>query len=213
MKIAIIGASAGVGLLSVTQALEKGHQVTALSTNTETIPSHPSLTKINGSATSVEDLKKTIQNAEAILVTIGTKKKKGTTLFSEMAIAVIAAMAELNSKSSVLVISGFGVGESIKYTNFMMKAIIKLFLKDQYRDKELMENIFAKSTLNWQMVQPGMLSDGVLTGKYKTMPYLQEGMKVGKISRADVAHYLISEAENQKTPGKRVAITSLRRLK
>ena len=210
MNIAIIGASAGVGLLSVTQALEKGHQVIALSTNTETIPSHPSLTKINGSARSAEDLKKTIQNADAILVTIGTKKKKGTTLFSEMAIALMAAMYELNSKSPVLVVSGFGVGESIKFTSFMMKAIIKLFLNDQYRDKELMENIFAKSTLNWEMVQPGMLSDGPLTKEYKAMPYLHEGMKVGKISRADVAHYLICEAENQKMKGKCVAITSAR---
>ncbi len=38
MKIAIIGAGAGVGLLSVTQALEKGHKVVALSTNTEAMP-------------------------------------------------------------------------------------------------------------------------------------------------------------------------------
>jgi putative NADH-flavin reductase len=207
MKIAIIGAGAGVGLLSVTQALEKGHKVIALSTNTSTIPDNPSLTKINGSATSVEDVKKTIQNADAILVTIGTKKKKGTTLFSEMAKAVISAMNELNSKSPVLVISGFGVGESIKYTSFLMKTVINFFLKDQYIDKDLMEILFAKSNLNWEKVQPGMLSDGALTKNYKVLNVLKKGMKVGKISRADLAHYLVSEAENPQNLNQYVALT------
>jgi putative NADH-flavin reductase len=181
MKIAIIGASAGVGLLSVAQALENGHQVTAMSTNTAYIPDHAALTKINESATSVEDVKKAVQHADVVLVTIGTKKKKGTTLFSDMAKAVIAAMTELDSKSPVLVISGFGVGESIQYGGFIMKMIIRLFLKDQYMDKGLMEKLFAASKLNWEMVQPGMLTEGVLTKDYQVFPVAKKGMKVGKI--------------------------------
>ncbi len=207
MNIAIIGASAGVGLLSVAQALENGHKVTALSTNTFTIPDNSALTKINGSATSAEDVKKAIQNADAILVTIGTKKKKGTTLFSDMAKAVIAAMNELDSKSPVLVISGFGVGESIKYTGFIMRTVINLFLKEQYINKGLMENLFAKSNVNWEMVQPGMLSDGVLTKNYRVLPVIEKGMKVGKISRLDLAHYLVSEAENPQNIKQYVALT------
>lgn len=195
MNIAIIGASASVGLLSVAAALENGHQVIAMSNNTSAIPDHAALTKINGSATSVEDVKKAVQYADAVLVTIGTKKKKGTTLFSDMAKAVIAAMDELDNKSPVLVVSGFGVGESIKYTGFIMRVVIKLFLKDQYLDKELMEHLFAKSNLNWEMVQPGMLSDGARTKSYHIYPAANKGIKIGKISRADLAHYLVSEAE------------------
>jgi putative NADH-flavin reductase len=207
MTITIIGASAGVGLLSVTQALKNGHRVTAMSNNTSAIPNHAALTKINGSATSIQDVKKAIHNADAILITIGTKKKKGTTLFSDMAKAVIAAMEELNSKSPVLVISGFGVGESIKYTGFIMKMVIKLFLKDQYIDKGSMEDLFARSNVNWEMVQPGMLSNGVRTKNYKVLPALEKGMKVGKISRADLANYLLSEAENRQNLKRYVALT------
>jgi putative NADH-flavin reductase len=207
MTITIIGASAGVGLLSVTQALKNGHRVTAMSNNTSAIPNHAALTKINGSATSIQDVKRAIQHADAILVTIGTKKKKGTALFSDMAKAVIAAMKELNSKSPVLVISGFGVGESIKYTGFVMRMIIKLFLKDQYTDKGLMENLFAGSNVKWEMVQPGMLTDGARTKNYKVWPEIEKGMKVGIISRADLAHYLVSEAQNPQNVKRYVALS------
>jgi putative NADH-flavin reductase len=51
MNIAIIGAGAGIGLHAVKQAVEKGHTVTALSTNTDQLPTHPNLIKIKGSAT------------------------------------------------------------------------------------------------------------------------------------------------------------------
>ncbi|MCF2443971.1 NAD(P)H-binding protein [Dyadobacter sp. CY345] len=207
MNLAIIGAGAGVGLLAVTQALENGHQVTALSTNTSAIPHHFALIKINGSATSVDDVKKAIQNADAVLITIGTKKKKGTTLFSDMAKAVITAMTELDSKSPVLVISGFGVGEGIKHTGLMMKVVINLFLKDQYKDKGLMESLFAKSNVSWEMVQPGMLTDGILTKNYGVFPAFTKGKKVGKISRADLAHYLITEAESPRNINRYVALT------
>jgi putative NADH-flavin reductase len=207
MNITIIGASAGVGLLSVAQALENGHLVTAMSTNTSAIPDHIALTKINGSATSVEDVKRAVKHADAVLVTIGTKKKKGTTLFSDMAKAVIVAMNELESTSPVLVISGFGVGASIKYSSFIMKMVIRFFLKDQYADKGLMEKLFKESSLNWEMVQPGMLSEGVLTKDYHVFPMAKKGMKVGKISRADLAHYLVSESQDRKHINREVALS------
>jgi putative NADH-flavin reductase len=196
MKISIIGAGAGVGLQSVLQALEKGHTVTALSTNTTTLLDHPLLTKINGSATSLADMKTALQGAEAVLITVGTKNKKATTLFSDIAKTLIQAAAELNFTAPILVITGFGAGESGGYLSFFMRTIIRFFLKDQYADKTLMEKMITKSPLKWEIVRPGMLTNGASTQTYKVLPTLFEGMKVGKISRADVAHFLINEAEN-----------------
>ena len=208
MKIAIIGAGAGVGLLAVTQALEKGHQVIALSTNTETIQNHPALTKINGSATSVADLKKVINGVDAVLITVGTKKKKGTTLFSDIAKALIIATAELRFSAPVLIITGFGSGESANYLGFFMRTVIKLFLKDQYIDKTVMEELIVQSSINWEIVRPGMLNNEPITKSYQVFSELKKGMKVGKISRADVANYLVSEAENPKKLNQYVALTN-----
>jgi putative NADH-flavin reductase len=196
MKITVIGASAGIGLATVQQALAKGHEVTALSTNAASIPDHASLTKINGSATSVADMKRAMTGADAVLITVGTRNKKPNTLFSDTAKALKKAGAELNIQAPVLVITGFGSGKSSGYLSFFMRMVIRLFLKNQYIDKTYMEEIIAQTPLKWEMVRPGILSNGPLTGKYEVITSLHKGIRVGRISRADVADFLLKEAEN-----------------
>lgn len=208
MNITIIGAAAGTGLATVEQALAQGHYVTVLSTQTASIAPHIHLTKVNGSATSVSDLKKVMNGADAVIITIGTKNKKPNTLFSDTAFALVKAGAELNFKAPVLVISGFGAGDSSMFLGFFMKMVIRLFLKHQYINKTLMEEIIAKSELNWEIVRPGMLSDGPLTKKYKVWPSLYKGIKIGKISRADVAAFLLEEVQNPTLLKKYPALTS-----
>ncbi|KUJ61323.1 epimerase [Flavobacteriaceae bacterium CRH] len=208
MNIAIIGAGAGIGLQSVVQALKKGHTVTALSTNTDQIPNHPNLIKINGSATSPTDLKNAIKNSDAVLITVGTKNKKANTLFSDIAKTLINVTDELKYSSPVLIVTGFGAGESKNYLSFFMRTVISLFLKEQYIDKTIMEELIVKSDIKWEIIRPGMLTNGDKTSSYKVLPELQKGMKVGKISRTDVAHFLIKEAENPKMLFEYVALTN-----
>ena len=195
MNITIIGAAAGIGLATVEQALAQGHSVTALSTNTINIPPHAHLTKVNGSATSVSDLKKVMVGADAVIIAIGTKNKKPNTLFSDTALALVKAGMSLNFTAPVLVITGFGAGDSSRFLSFFMKTVIRLFLKHQYINKTLMEEIIANSELNWEIVRPGMLSNGPLTKKYNALPDLYKGIKIGKISRADVASFLLEEVQ------------------
>ncbi len=208
MNIAIIGAGGGIGLESVNQALEKGYNVKALSTKTDHIPDHPNLIKINGSATSPVDLKKAIKDSDAVLITVGTKNKKATTLFSAIAETLIQVSRELNFSSPVLIITGFGAGESKNYLSFFMRTVISLFLKDQYINKTEMEELITKSNLKWEIIRPGMLTNESATSTYKVLSGVQKGMKVGKISRGDVANYLVAEAENQRFIHQYVALTN-----
>lgn len=208
MKITIIGASAGVGLATLKQSLANGHFVTALSTQTESIPNHPNLIKTNGSATSITDLTKVMKDAEAVIVTIGTKNKKPNTLFSDAAKALVEAGKLLEYHAPILIITGFGAGKSSSYLSFFMRTIIRLFLKHQYENKTIMEEIIAKSDLNWEIVRPGILTDKPLTHNYKVLQHLFKGMKIGKISRADVADFLLKEAEHPKMLKKYPALSS-----
>lgn len=208
MNIAIIGAGAGIGLQAVKKALKDGHTVTALSTNTDQIPNHPKLIKINGSATSPIDLKNAIKGSDTVLITVGTKNKKATTLFSDIAKTLIKVTSDINYVAPVLVITGFGAGESKNYLSFFMRTVISLFLKDQYVNKTMMEELITQSAIRWEIIRPGMLTDKAAESNYKAISGLQKGMKVGKISRADVAQFLIAEAEKPTRQYQYVALTN-----
>ena len=208
MKIAIIGAAAGIGLEAVIQGLIRGHYISALSTRTEAIPVHPRLTKVKGSATNVGDLIPAIRDTDVVLVTVGTKKKKGTTLFSEIAAALIQATEALDYKKPVIIVTGFGAGDSKPYLNFFLRTVIRLFLKDQYADKTIMEERIIASKMNWEIVRPTMLTKGPLNQQhYAVVNQLADDMKRAKVSRANVAYYLLEEAENQRNLGNCVTIT------
>lgn len=197
MNLTIIGASSGIGLNTVNLALTKKHHITTLSRSTQTIPDSPLITKISGDATLTTDISKAIASADAVIITIG-KKGKGSnpsTLFSNTAKAFLQAAKEINYTGTVLIVTGFGAGESFKYHTLLIKLIFWLFLKTEYEDKNRMEQLFSASNMNWEIVRPGMLTNKAATRTYKVYTELEKGMKVGSISREDVAIFLLEQAE------------------
>lgn len=197
MKITVIGASAGVGLETVKRAILREHYVTALSRSSINLPVSDHLTLLQGDATLKENLIKAIDGADAIIVTLGLHNSiKHTTLFSDFATLLIEVAQEKDLKIPVIVLTGFGAGDSVSYqSNFLLSIMFKLLLKDIYADKTKMEEIIAASPLNWVIVRPGILNDHDLTERYRIEDKLYEGMDIGSISRADVADFLVKQAE------------------
>jgi len=198
MNITIIGASGGLGLETVKRGLNRKHTITTLSRTEIKIEEKKSLKMIIGDATNKTDLFNSIQNAEAIIVTLGTAKNmKSTTLFSDFA----KLMVEINRENKIHVpfifVTGFGAGESKNYVSWFIKLFLNYLLKDVYADKTKMEEIITESNLNWTVVRPGRLLDKELTEKYRVENKLYKGINIGGINRADVADYLIKQAENQ----------------
>ena len=104
-------------------------------------------------------------------------------------------------------LTGFGAGESWGYNSFIIRFLFDLFLKVVYADKTVMEQIVTTEYPNWEIVRPGRLTNGAMKTQYRVMDSLTKGMKVGSISRADVAHFMVSQAERQTYPGKYLALT------
>ncbi|HMR85557.1 MAG TPA: NAD(P)H-binding protein, partial [Niabella sp.] len=135
MNITIIGASAGVGLETVKRALQRNHIVTTLSRSEINLPVNTKLLQIKGSATNKTGLKRSIENADAVIVTLGTGKSiKRTTLFSDFAKLLTEVQQETNTQVPFIVVTGFGAGESSVYNPFLMKLFFKSLLKDVYAD-------------------------------------------------------------------------------
>lgn len=196
MNLTIIGASAGVGQETVRQALDRGHRVTALSRSGTGLPAHPDLTDRKGSALEKIDLMDVIAGADAVIVTLGTGRNTGaTTLYSDFACLLIEVKNELNFQIPVVVLTGFGAGDSGAFNSLPMRLLFRLILGDVYADKTRMESVVANSAMKWVIVRPGRLTDGPFTGHYRVETELYKGMGIGAVSRADVADFLIRQAE------------------
>lgn len=197
MNITIIGASAGIGLETVKRALERNHTVTALSRSEIKLPQNINLKPIIGNALNKSDLKNSITDSDAVIVSLGTRKDmKATSLFSDFAKLFVEVQKEVKPGSTCIFVTGFGAGESQKYVGWFVKLFLKYFLKDVYADKTKLEEIIAKSDLNWIIVRPGRLLDNPLTEEYRIETKLFNGIKIGGINRSDVADYMIKQAEN-----------------
>jgi putative NADH-flavin reductase len=88
-----------------------------------------------------------------------------------------------------------------------MKVLFNLLLKAVYADKSEMEQLIATGYRYWEIVRPGRLTNGAMTGKYRILDNLTKGMRVGSVSRADVAHFLVAQAEHPTYRGRYPAIT------
>jgi putative NADH-flavin reductase len=208
MNITIIGASAGIGLETVKRGLNRNHSITTLSRTKIEIEEKKSIKMILGDATDKTDLLNSIQNADALIITLGTgKNMKATTLFSDFAKLIVEINRDNKINIPFIFVTGFGAGESKNYVSWLIKLFLKYLLKDVYADKTKMEEIITESNMNWTVVRPGRLLDKALTEKYRVENKLYKGINIGGINRADVADFLIKQAENQTELKKYIGIS------
>ncbi len=194
MKILVIGATRGIGRCLVELALDEGHTVTALVRDPSKMPfKHDHLEVVKGDIRDKAAVERAVEHQEAVCITIGIHPtRKPVRVFSEGAQNVIAAMT--NSDTHFLIcVTGIGAGDSKNHGGFFYDKIINpLLLKTIYEDKDRQEALLRQSKLDWVIVRPGFLTNGPLTGTYQVLTDLA-GIKAGKISRADVAHFILAE--------------------
>lgn len=59
-----------------------------------------------------------------------------------------------------------------------------------------MEGYISRSKIKWEVVRPGLLNNKPLSENYRVETKLYKGINIGSISRADVADYMVKQAEN-----------------
>ena len=74
----------------------------------------------------------------------------------------------------------------------------RTLLKNVAEDSAEMERIVMASGLDWTIARPPRLTNGPLTGRYRVENgHLPDRSATASISRADVAHFLLSELEHR----------------
>ncbi len=200
-RIIVFGATGGTGKELVMQALEQGYEVTAVVRNPDTFTmQHPHLTISKGDVLQPITFEYKLQSADAVISCLGAAGTKPTTLYSDGIMNIITAMQKGKVKRLVC-ISALPL-----YLNNSMgirlQLLIKLFLapifKNLYSDMRLMETRIMCSNLNWTIVRPPYLINKPLTGIYRTATHVHL-KKPWSISRADLAHFMLSTIDNPET--------------
>lgn len=201
MKIAIIGAARGIGLELVKLALEDGHEVTALVRTPSRMPvSDKRLKMIEGDALDFHAIEKVVKGQDVVCDCLGADSIfQKTTLFSTCAEHLSKA---LNQEQLLIAVTGLGAGDSKGHGGLIYdKFYLPVLLRRIYDDKDRQESIIKKNIQRWIIVRLGFLNNGPRTGRYRALTNL-EGIRGGKISRADVADFILSQAKSPQFIGK-----------
>jgi len=195
MKIVVFGASGKTGTHLVTQALESGHQVIAYVRRANSMEmEYPNLKVIAGNLNDTEKLKETIAGADACLSTLGgaSLTKHATEIMT--GIDKIVITMEQEGVNRFIYLSSVGVGESRSYMAQPVRFIVcDLLLRIPFADHNTNEQRLVKSKLKYTFVRPGSLTDGPKTGNLKHGSEKMNMKSNAKISRANVAAFMLEQ--------------------
>ncbi|SDS49478.1 Putative NADH-flavin reductase [Mucilaginibacter mallensis] len=197
--IVVLGANGGIGKHTVLKALAEGYHVTAiLRTPSKLDISHPNLTIVQGDVMQSGSLAQHLENKDAVISAIGKNSLKTTTLYSQGNKNLLQAMHETGINRAFF-ISAAGLEVNPTHSllvKFATRFILQPLLRNMYADLRVMEKIVRESGIDWTIIRPPQLTDSPETGKYRTAidGPLRKGLK---ISRADVAHFMVNNLMNK----------------
>lgn len=197
MKLAVFGASGRTGRPLVEQALASGHEVTAFVRDPSKLGmEHERLTVVEGDVKDSEKVREAVEGADAVLSALGHTKSSAKDVQTVGTENIVAAMQESGVRRLVS-LTGAGVGDPKDEPKLFDKAIttlLKLLQKDVLRDAEDHARVIEKSGLDWVIVRGPMLTEGEKKGEYR-VGYVGKNSGT-KISRADVADFMLQQAED-----------------
>ena len=191
MRIAVIGASSGTGREVVAQALGRGHKVVAVSHHGCDVPG---VVDVTGSATDPWVLGVALNGCDAVVITVGGDSDDDRNR-TNVTGAVLDALE--NRDVRLVVQSALGVGDSAQLLGAPERLFARTVLRGALADHADQEDLVRRSGRRYTIVRPGGLVDGPASGHVSTGgPDF-----VSRITRADVAGFILDALENDSTIG------------
>jgi len=202
-SLLVFGASRGIGLRVVKEALLQGYHVKAFSRSAQDMDfEDQNLSKIAGDALSRDDVKAALQDVQAVIQVLGVPINKALLtgpidLFSKATEILVKEMQRKGVRRFIAV-TGYGAGHSKQTIGPLQRIGYEAVFKYAYGDKDKQEKIIEEADLDWTIVRPGILTNGPKTGCYKVY-VCPKDWRNGIISRADVAQYLVKVLPKEET--------------
>ena len=194
-RLLVIGATGGTGEQIVAQALERGFEVIALARDPAKVRvTHPSLRVARGDVLDPATLDAAVAGQEAVLSALGHRRLfSPSRVQSEGTRNVLHAMSKHGVERFVCETS-LGLGNSVGRMGLPGTLLfLPVFLAIYFWDKARQEQVIAGSECDWVIVRPGILTNGGRRGKYRHGVNAGSYILPGRISRADVADFMLNQ--------------------
>jgi nucleoside-diphosphate-sugar epimerase len=204
MRLAIVGATGRTGTHLLNQAVDAGHDVTAVVRSPSKLDRDVRAVRVDFSDPDREALTDAVRGADAALSCMAPRARADFGLLSRGTRTITDAMARAGTKR-FLILSGAGVatartpnrpdpprhepgaGWIMRHVNTPMARVL---IGKHFVDAAVMEDDLAATDLDYTTVNAPLLLDRPLTGAYK-VAYGRSLKLALRIGRADVAHFML----------------------
>ncbi|WP_147453962.1 NAD(P)-dependent oxidoreductase [Tessaracoccus antarcticus] len=195
MKILIFGATGATGQLLVTQAMERGHEVTAFVRDSSKL-TQKDIQQVVGEITDPDAVRGAMVGQDAVVSALGPRSPlKRDPALVEGIRTIVAAMQDKDVQRLVYV-STMGVGDSARQLGWLGRVIaVPLFLRNAVADHGEKEDIITGTGLHWTVVRPAQLTDGPIASFRSGEDVSATSSSTG-VSRASVASFVLDTLDD-----------------
>jgi putative NADH-flavin reductase len=200
MRVAVFGASGGIGRHVVDVLPSRGYDAIAILRRPTPMLAGVSCTTV-ANLLDVDAVAASIEGTNAVISCVGPRSIKDGPVTSAVTASLIAAMHRTGARR-IVVVSAAPVGEippdETPLLRFVLRPVISAILGDLYRDLERTEALLARSKLTWTAMRPPRLNNGPLT--HRARQRIGGSLPGGySVSRADVADAMCAAIDNPAT--------------
>ncbi|GAB7039166.1 MULTISPECIES: NAD(P)-dependent oxidoreductase [Catenuloplanes] len=218
MRLTILAATGGVGRHLLRQAVDAGHEVTAVVRDPGRLAVAPAHVVTADLATTV-DLRPAVDGADAVMSGLGARTGAQAGVASRGTRSVVEAMRAIGVRR-IVVVSAASVGTVASpgrpnpprhnpgdglLMRHIAAPLAKAAFRRHYADLALMEDVLRDSGLDWTVSRPPRLIEVRLRRRYRTA--VGRNVRGGAfIARADVARHMIDVLHRPETFGRDIGI-------
>ena len=212
MKLALLGATGGIGREILSQAIAAGHAVTAVVRNPSKLPADVDVVRLDLATPDVEALAAALRDVDAVISAVGPHRSAQAGIVAPATAAITHAM-DCAGLRRLVVISAAPVGvvasthrpHPPRYDpgdDLLMRRLLNPLIRRifglVYTDLAAMEDLLRDGSLDWTAIRPPRLTNGPLIRTYRTA--IDRNLPHGlTISRPDVAHLMLTVLQEHDT--------------
>lgn len=192
-RVAVFGASGGVGALAVQEAVAAGHAVTAQSRRAARLADMPKGVRVvEADPLDPIQVQGAVAAQDAVIYALGLRTLRPTTFFSDTTRILIDTMLAC-AVPRLIAITGVGAGETRGHGGWVYdRLIFPLVTRHIYADKDRQEALIAASGLDWTVLRPAPFATRVPDTTLEVHATVAPDLTLTRISRAEVARLAVS---------------------